>query len=290
MKIIRKIDDIYKKIDHRLKYDDFIELANLAHREADKCAFSFNHYFYYRYLFKLLLKEYKDRGFITTIEYLAAVLVNKLDFYRIVLKFFLKRDKCFYLKVDNSFKKEYITFTLGKERLLPKGFENVLDLEFEYKKSNLGLATVCNIMTFAIKNGVAPSLYEQYLITKDDIVKLDIKDSIVIIEECMDFHRQIFTDLVQLKAKVIIGQRGIPYLPLYFYKNEVICNNSLAYKSLSSLNNIITYGKNYLPINQIYRTRNKVYGYLPDIGDFIINLKDKYIMDNFISNFAKKKI
>lgn len=292
--LIRNLDGLFKKINKRLPYHDFIELATKSHAKADKKEFAFNHFRYYKFLLSDLIDEYLKRNFINRGQYYSIKIFIFLNTVKFYMSFIFKTRK--YYRLDQSLNIQnykYLTLTLGSKRLVPSGFDNIKDIEAPYRVYKFSIIEKISIIFNSIKKGVPPHLEAQYFILKKDIQYFDLSNSIIVIEECMDVEKQIFCDVIQEKCQeLIITQRGIPYLPLYFYNVNVNVNNNISHTIQSKVNKKVSYEYNY-PIglneniikNKINKDKLRI-GYVSDLGDFIISYKDKKEMDLFMKNIS----
>jgi hypothetical protein len=288
--LIKNLDDLFIKLDNRLPYHEFIEVAVKAHAKADKREFSFNHFLYYKFLFNDLVNKYLEKKYINKLQYYCIKILSKIDLIRLYF-LFLVRDRKYYC-IDRAFNTnyKYLTLTLGSRRLIPEGFTDIKNITSPYKIIKFNMHEKVSIIRSSIKKRILPHLEAQYIITKRDIEYLDLSSAVIVIEECMNFEKQIFSDIIQNTCKkLIITQRGIPYIPLYFYNAEVQVNNSLTYDLLSRNNNIL-YQYNYpIQVNNLSskKINNDInIGYSSDLGDFILNYKDKKTIDLFMSKIT----
>ena len=289
--MIRNLEDLFKKLDKRLSYHEFIDVATKSHRKADKKIFAFNHFFYYQFLFHDLVNKYLEKKYISHLQYYLIELLVKVDSIRSCIFFLIRNRKYYCINRTFNTRYKYLTLTLGSNRLMPQGFENIKDITAPYKIVTFTLKEKLIIIMQSLKSKTLPHLEAQYIVTQRDIKYLDLSNSIIVIEECMNFEKQIFSSLIKNKCKkLIITQRGIPYVPLYFYNTEVQVNNSLTYNLLSKNNKNISYQFNY-PIDTKDVLPNKInknikLGYASDLGDLILNYKDKKTMDLFVSKIT----
>ena len=279
MHLIVHLFDLFKKIDKRLPYNEFIEIAIKSHAKAGNKSFSYNHFFYYKFIFENLINKYLEKKYINKFQFYFILLLSKVNLIRLYILFLMK-DREYYC-IDRSFntKYKYLTLTLGIKRLMPVGFENIQDIGATYKTVSFTIKEKVTIVRKSIANQVLPHLEAQYLITKNDVKYLDLSGSIIVIEECMDFERQIFSDIIQNKCKkLIVSLRGITYISPYFYNAEVRTNNSLTYDLLSKINANVVYQFAY-PLgrkNKLIKQLNYeiTLGFVSDLGDFILNYRD----------------
>lgn len=283
---IKGLGDLFIKVEKRLLYFDFIDIATKSQLKANRRKFAFNHYFYYKYLYCSLLNEYKKRKYINVFEYLFAIIYIQIDRLKQIVKILMNTEE--YYSVENPIKEvaKHITLTFGTNRILPKGYSGIYDLRFKEKKFKIKLNEKIKVISLSIKEDIDMIYCMQYQILQKEINSEYFNNKTIILEECMDIKTQIFASVVMEKGmELIVAQRSILYVPLYFHGAKVVCNNLLAYRQFLKTNANVVYGKNFIK-SACSCKKNYVVGYLPDIGNFILNKTDKEKLDTFIKKIS----
>ena len=289
--IITSIESLFKKFNKRLSYQEFIEVADISYKKAMKKDFQYNSFFYYKYLLNDLVKIYFYKKNINIFQFCTCKLTIVLNLCRYYLKFIFS-DRQYFIITNNDYSHiKYLTFTVGAKRARPTIYPNIIDISFENKKIKFDLKSKIMIIKKSLKNNTDPFLEAQIFITNKNISSIDFSNNIFIIEECTSMPLQIFTSIIKGKCKdILITNRGISYIPYYFYGTNIIVNNQIQYDILSKNNDNIS--RNFMSINNKINKYKKMdlnnlkIGFMSDLGDMIVNTTDKKKQDVFMKELS----
>lgn len=275
---------------------------------------------YYHHLHFTLLREYRRAHVITKLQYLLftvfPVLMNIFQTCIYVLSFHHKQ---YSLGADNrsfpqsdNFSHSIMTYSGKNKALLPESIQNRLpvfsitytpsDTDIVISRYTASLKTKIQVLILKIRYPLIPCiLLEKVLIYHTLIYSFIRKSGIkkAYFEEGMNTNQLIcFSAAHRAGLQTVFSYRSpLPYIPLYFFGHQIIVCDSLTRKYLRTCNrNVKNCSANYsinwkaiIAIKEQHESQNRIIGYGPDLGNYIINWKTKTQYDNLVLTQLKKE-
>jgi hypothetical protein len=289
----KNYNELYLRCDNRISFNRYFELSEISTLYGNSKKISFSGYYNVRHRNKLLLREYRNNKYISLLEFvLSSVFQFLLPISKSISKMLF--EKKFSVFVINKFKfiSSNLTFTGGYERLFP----NISNLDIEDIKGSTKIIRPNIFIRFRVlgicfRYNIFDSEYVlQYFILNQGFKKINFRNKNLVIEEGRNIRQLCILDYANKnKIPSTISIRHIPAFGRYCYGSKVITSNQIAFDHYKKYNKETTLIKKpyVLDFKKITNSKTNKIGFLVDIGNAGLNIRDKQVLDKFINEFSK---
>jgi hypothetical protein len=287
--------DIYLYCNRRISYLDFLYISQISANTISKKKTAFTAYYYLEDVYYRLLKEYRNRRYISTLSYYFSLLIKSVyTIFQLFKSVFLRKNFEVYSISDRQIIRDRHTFSGGSKRLCPIINGTPIDDIDCWKINYVPFIYERMVILFACYKFKVYNfeIVLQNNILQNQLKKLNLSNVEFWVEEGTGLIQTYFLDFARCNGlNVKISVRGIVDTCFYRYGFEVLTDNIINLNILKKCNENVSlvkpYSLDFENINSEKPVKKKI-GYLLDMGNFIMNYHDKVKMDSFIREISIK--
>lgn len=256
---------------------------------------AFNQFYLYEYQYNRIIKLYKEIKYIGIIRYYISYILKSsiYEIYFYINFIFIRRHSVKLLSGTNFIEK-FLIYSVAYHDLVPAiekvEYENISLELFEIKTSIEDLIKVF-IIKYKYHINDFKTILEYVKITQQ-LEKIDFNNKIILVEEAQNLQQQFFLDFAkEKKLNILITARGIYSFSRYLFGFEVVTDNKISKDLFQKLNkNVLQIQKPFLLNFNMIKSglKNNQIGYLPEIGNHIVNFNTRQKMDLMLNELSIK--